>query len=149
MATKTRNIAVYADWDGLGGSLKLGTLQAHPGAGKEVFEFAYDERALAHPQILDLHIDPRIAHYAGRQYPNEGNANFGVFLDSAPDRWGRMLMQRRLERAQRAGTAPKDQRLTEADYLLGVHDLYRVGALRFRLDDAGPFLDSAGESWLG
>ncbi len=132
---------MYADWDGLGGPLRLGTLRAHGGTGKEVFEFEYDEHALAHPQVLELHIDPRIAQYGGRQYPGERSANFGAFLDSSPDRWGRMLMQRRLERAQRAGAAPKGARLSESDYLLGVHDIYRVGALRFRLSDAGPFLD--------
>ncbi len=146
MATTTKNIAVYADWDGLGGPLELGVLHAHAGAGKEVFEFAYAETTLSHPQILDLHIDPRIATYAGRQFPTEGTANFGVFLDSSPDRWGRLLMQRRLERAQRAGLAPTNKRLTESDYLLGVHDLYRVGALRFRLDNTGPFLDAGGDT---
>jgi serine/threonine-protein kinase HipA len=146
MAATTKHIAVYADWDGLGGPLKLGVLQAHAGTGKEVFEFAYDEAALAHPQVLDLQIDPRIAQYAGRQFPTEGTANFGVFLDSAPDRWGRMLMQRRLERSQRASTVRTNKRLNESDFLLGVHDLYRVGALRFRLDDAGPFLDAGGDT---
>ena len=146
MAAATKHIAVYADWDGLDGPLKLGVLQAHAGAGKEVFEFTYDETALAHPQVLDLQIDPRIAQYAGRQFPTEGTTNFGIFLDSAPDRWGRMLMQRRLERGQRTGTVPKNKRLNESDYLLGVHDLYRAGALRFRLDDTGPFLDAGGDT---
>jgi serine/threonine-protein kinase HipA len=51
-------------------------------------------------------------------------------------------MQRRLEREKRAGRAPKHARLYESDYLLGVHDAFRVGALRFRLDDAGEFLDN-------
>ena len=143
MAGNSKIIAVYADWEGLGGPLKLGTLRAHGGAGKEVFEFEYDDGALAHPQVLELRIDSRIAQYAGRQYPAEGSVNFGVFLDSSPDRWGRMLMQRRLERLQRAGAAAKTARLTESDYLLGVHDAYRMGALRFRLDDAGPFLHDA------
>ena len=142
VAANTRQIAVYADWDGLGGPLRLGMLQARAGAGKEVFEFAYDETALNHPQVLDLRIDPRIAQFAGRQFPSEGTPNFGAFLDSSPDRWGRMLMQRRLERSQRAGTVPTTRRLHESDYLLGVHDLYRVGALRFRADDTGPFLDT-------
>jgi serine/threonine-protein kinase HipA len=53
-----------------------------------------------------------------------------------------MLMDRRLERSKRIGTAPKSARLRESDYLLGVHDAYRAGALRFRLDDAGEFLDA-------
>jgi serine/threonine-protein kinase HipA len=140
MAGKTKNIAVYADWDSLGGPLKLGTLRAHAGAGREVFEFEYEVAALANPQVLDLRLDPEVGPYAGRQFPGKESANFGVFLDSCPDRWGRLLMRRRLERAQRAGLAPRNQRLTESDYLLGVHDLYRVGALRFRLNDAGPYL---------
>jgi serine/threonine-protein kinase HipA len=52
-----------------------------------------------------------------------------------------LLMRRRLERAQRAGRADPKARLYESDYLMGVHDAYRVGALRFRRDDEGPFLD--------
>jgi serine/threonine-protein kinase HipA len=51
-------------------------------------------------------------------------------------------MRRRLERAQRAGTTAAAVRLVESDYLLGVHDAFRVGALRFRLDDEGDFLDN-------
>jgi serine/threonine-protein kinase HipA len=65
-----------------------------------------------------------------------------VFADASPDRWGRLLMQRRLERDQRAGTAPPNARLNVSDYLLGVHDAFRVGALRFRLDDGVDFLDN-------
>jgi serine/threonine-protein kinase HipA len=146
MAGKTKNIAVYADWDSLGGPLKLGTLHAHAGAGRELFEFEYEAAALAHHQVLDLRLDPGVGLYAGRQFPDKQSANFGVFLDSCPDRWGRLLMRRRLERAQRAGLASKHQRLTESDYLLGVHDLYRAGALRFRLNDVGSFLDDGADS---
>jgi serine/threonine-protein kinase HipA len=50
-------------------------------------------------------------------------------------------MQRRLERAKRAGEVPATTRLYESDFLLGVHDAFRSGALRFRLDDRGDFLD--------
>ena len=50
--------------------------------------------------------------------------------------------RRRLEREQRAGLVGKTVRLHESDYLLGVHDAFRVGALRFRLDDASDFLDN-------
>jgi len=51
-------------------------------------------------------------------------------------------MRRRLERTQRAGLVAPAVRLHESDYLLGVHDAYRAGALRLRLDDAGDFLDN-------
>jgi serine/threonine-protein kinase HipA len=50
-------------------------------------------------------------------------------------------MDRRLERDIRTSLRQRDTRLYESDYLLGVHDLYRVGALRYKLDDEGEFLD--------
>jgi serine/threonine-protein kinase HipA len=61
-------------------------------------------------------------------------------LDSAPDRWGRLLLDRReLLRAREEKRKPRA--LTEWDYLLGVHDICRMGALRFRREDSAPFLD--------
>lgn len=140
-------IAVYADWVGLAEPLRLGWLHARKGAGREVFEFAFDATALVHPATKNLHLDPRLGLFEGQQHPPQGHGTFGVFADASPDRWGRLLMRRRLEREQRAGPpqgapARKAARLYESDYLLGVHDAYRVGALRFRLDDAGDFLDN-------
>lgn len=143
MAGATREIAVYADWETLGGPLKLGVLRAYGGGGRELFEFSFEEAALGHPQLRELQLDPRLGLYAGRQYASDGAQNFGLFLDSSPDRWGRLLMDRRLERDRRAGSVGKGAKLLESDYLLGVHDTYRLGALRFRLDDAGPFLDDS------
>lgn len=134
-------IAVYADWDGLDLPLRLGLLHARKRGSSELFEFEYDPAALAHPGMAGIALDPRIGLFEGHQYPEQGRETFGVFTDSCPDRWGRMLMKRRLEREKRAGAAAPDTRLYESDYLLGVHDTYRVGALRFRLNDSGPFLD--------
>lgn len=135
-------IAVYADWDGLTAPLRLGVLHAQRGAGRELFEFAFDTAALAHPDVQDLQLDPRLGLFEGRQHPPQGHETFGAFSDASPDRWGRLLMRRRLEREQRAGRVAKTVRLHESDYLLGVHDAFRVGALRLRLDDAGDFLDN-------
>ncbi len=136
------NVAVYADWIGLVEPLRLGWLHARRGTGREVFEFEFDAVALAHPAARNLHIDPRLGLFEGRQHPPQGHETFGVFADASPDRWGRFLMRRRLERAQRAGQVGKTVRLHESDYLLGVHDAYRSGALRLRLDDVGDFLDN-------
>lgn len=135
-------IAVYADWIGLAEPLRLGRLHARRGAGREVFEFDFDVAALAHPAARNLYLDPRLGLFEGRQHPPQGHAIFGVFADASPDRWGRLLMRRRLERAQRAGQVGKAVRLHESDYLLGVHDAYRSGALRLRLGDVGDFLDN-------
>jgi serine/threonine-protein kinase HipA len=135
-------IAVYADWEGLNAPLRLGTLHARAGAGREVFEFEFAAAALADPALANIHLDPRLDLFEGPQHPPQGQAVFGVFADASPDRWGRLLMKRRLERAKRAGNAPDTARLFESDFLLGVHDAYRSGALRFKLDEGGEFLDS-------
>jgi serine/threonine-protein kinase HipA len=138
----TRTIAVYADWDGLTVPLRLGVLRARRGSGRDVFEFEFDRLALDHRACANLQLDPGLGLFAGRQHPQQGSETFGVFADASPDRWGRLLMRRRLERAQRAGIEAATARLVESDCLLGVHDAFRAGALRFRLDDAGEFLDN-------
>lgn len=138
----TISVAVYADWEGLPAPLRLGILRIQPGRGREIFEFEFDVSALVDPALANLHLDPHLGLFEGRQYPQHGYATFGVFADSSPDRWGRMLIRRRLERKQRKEQVGKAVPVHESDYLLGVHDAFRVGALRFRLDDAGAFLDN-------
>ncbi|OII58279.1 toxin HipA [Pseudomonas putida] len=135
-------IAVYADWDGLPGPLRLGFLHSRRTRATERFEFEYDDAALVDPLFTGLQLDPSIQPFGGPQYPTPPRDKFGVFDDSSPDRWGRLLMDRRFERDKRAALVPADARLYESDYLLGVHDMYRVGALRYRLEDAGDFLDN-------
>ncbi|VWD03621.1 toxin HipA [Burkholderia lata] len=134
-------IGVYADWDGLPAPRRLGFLYSRKTRASERFEFQYDPASLAAPQFVQVHLDPAIGPFEGPQYPAPPRQAFGAFADSSPDRWGRMLMDRRLERDIRAGLRPQGTRLHESDYLLGVHDIYRVGALRYRLDDTGEFLD--------
>ena len=63
----------------------------------------------------------------------------GAFGDCAPDRWGRNLVTKQHRRLVAAGDA-RDRRLTEVDYLLGVSDTTRQGALRFRRAASGDFL---------
>lgn len=136
-------IAVYADWEGLQQPKRLGFLNSRRTRAHETFEFQYDPAALADPVVGQLVLDPKILLFGGPQYPPAPQDRFGVFSDSSPDRWGRLLMNRRLERDIRAGARPAGTRLYETDYLLGVHDLYRVGALRYKRDDQGEFLDDA------
>lgn len=131
-----RIIEVVADWVGLEGPTLMGQLTATPVRGKQVFAFEYDKQWLSTTSRQQL--DPSMALYGGAQYPAKNRENFGVFLDSSPDRWGRMLLRRREAQLARAeGRA--ERRLLELDYLLGVHDGHRIGALRFRIGDR--FLD--------
>ncbi|MEM7447280.1 MAG: type II toxin-antitoxin system HipA family toxin [Myxococcota bacterium] len=125
-----REIDVVADWDGLACPTFMGTLSVTQVRGNEVFAFEYDTQWLASASRQQL--DPSLLLYRGPQYPSGGRSNFGVFLDSSPDRWGRVLMRRR--EAQLAREQGRDERkLLESDYLLGVHDGHRMGALRFRV----------------
>jgi len=87
-----------------------------------------------------LYLDPHLGFYRGKQYLPEEKNNFGIFLDSSPDRWGRLLMRRR--EAWQAKEEGRDERpLFESDFLLGVFDGHRMGGLRFKLNQDGPFLN--------
>ncbi len=140
--TERRTIEVCADWEGLDGPTTMGWLFATRARGKEVFSFEYDDEWLRSRSSRRAQLDPTLQLFAGPQYPSAGRPNFGLFLDSCPDRWGRVLMRRREAQMARA-TGRVARRLVESDYLLGVHDGHRMGALRFRA--GGPFLDDNDE----
>ena len=131
-------IEVWADWSGLGGPTCMGTLLATPSRGTEIFSFEYDAGWLATASARSL--DPSLGLFRGPQYAPKDRDNFGLFLDSCPDRWGRVLMRRREAQLARA-EGRKERKLLESDYLLGVHDSHRMGALRFRVSTGGPFVD--------
>ncbi|MDM8564994.1 HipA domain-containing protein [Candidatus Halobeggiatoa sp. HSG11] len=137
------NVWVYANWSfpdakGLQQAFLVGKLTSSLIRNKESFSFDYSPEWLNSPYKLS--IDPELQLFSGRQFSDE-NKNFRIFLDSCPDRWGRLLMKRR-----EAVLAHEEQRkpklLNEIDYLLGVHDQYRMGGLRFKLEPSGPFLDN-------
>jgi len=85
-------VLVFANWEALKGPTRLGTLRTSIMRYRESFSFSYDDDWLA--SGLAQQIDPELQLYAGEQYTNN-NSNFRVFLDSCPDRWGRVLMPRR------------------------------------------------------
>ena len=134
----SQDIFVFADWEGLKVPTLVGTLRSDVVKNKEHFSFAYDEKWLQSEFVQQ--IDPQLHLYAGDQYSSE-QQNFHIFLDSCPDRWGRLLMKRR-EAVQARKEGRKPNVLNEVDYLLGVHDMYRMGALRFKLELEGDFLDN-------
>lgn len=99
--------------------------------------FAYDDRYLSWSGAYQL--DPSLPLAEGRQQTSLGRAMFGAFTDSAPDRWGRRLILRaERARVRREGGAPRS--FGEADYLLGVRDDLRQGAVRFRDPESGTYL---------
>lgn len=133
-----QRLEVYADWIGLNGPKRIGTLFIQDDRTNEIFSFSYDSQWLS-SYAKTYHLDPDIQLYAGRQYQNPGKQGFGLFLDSCPDRWGRQLMQRREALfAKQENRKPKV--LKESDYLLGVHDAARMGAIRFKRAGKEAFL---------
>jgi serine/threonine-protein kinase HipA len=118
----------------------IGKLFSQRVRGKEIFSFEYNETWLNTSQAK-LYLDPNLGLYKGKQYLPEGKNNFGIFLDSAPDRWGRLLMRRR-EAWQAKLDGREESTLFESDYLLGVFDGHRMGGLRFKLEQDGAFLNN-------
>ena len=133
-------IWVYADWKPMEVPYLIGKLFSQRVRGKEIFSFEYNETWLNTSQAK-LYLDPNLGLYKGKQYLPEGKNNFGIFLDSAPDRWGRLLMRRR-EAWQAKLDGREESTLFESDYLLGVFDDHRMGGLRFKLEQDGAFLNN-------
>lgn len=134
---KEKTIYVFADFLPFHNEL-IGTIYLSQIRGKEFCSFEYDHNWLQNQNMV---LDPDLQLYSGRQFITDEKIIFGVFADSCPDRWGRRLMNRREElRARERQEKPK--KLLESDYLLGVYDESRMGALRFKTDLDGDFLSN-------
>ena len=133
---------VFLDATELSSQQQVGTLYRQTARTDLPASFAYAKSWIDGRNAFML--DPRLELWTDEQYPPAKSAAFGVFMDSAPDRWGRVLMERR-----EAAAADREDRpmrnLQEIDFLLGVHDLTRVGALRFQ-DVDGHFLDNSADA---
>ncbi len=129
-------VTVELDAADLGGPTTIGTLRRTRAVGGSLVGFAYDPAWLARGEAFV--IDPLHGHYPGDQWPRDGQID-RIFSDAAPDRWGRTLMDRREAAMARDEQRPR-RALGAWDYLLGVSDVSRMGALRFRSPD-GRWLD--------
>lgn len=130
-------VLVYVDLDG--GPHLAGRLWARTRKGRDSASFEYDRAWLTHGQRFSL--EPALSLGPGPFHTGGDKKMFGAIGDSAPDRWGRVLMRRaERRRAQSAGETPRF--LREVDYLLMVDDEARQGALRFALTEGGPFLSA-------
>ena len=132
MSSTNNVLEVWLDCD-LAPACQVGTLAHDRGQ----IRFRYDRAWLAQPQAFAL--DPNLSLDDAPFFPKPELGNFGVFLDSAPDRWGQTLMKRR-EALQAKDEQRPARNLYAWDYLIGVQDLTRQGALRFRLAGTQAFL---------
>lgn len=121
------DVEVHIDLEGT--TQRVGLIRRHTARGAETTTFEYDDAWLDNASRFS--IEPALALTRGLYAAPREQAMFGSLGDSAPDTWGRRLMQRAERRsADREGRAIRT--LTETDYLLGVSDETRMGALRFR-----------------
>ncbi len=130
---------VLLDAAELGVRARIGTLSRQAARTNEPVSFDYEPSWLQRRHALTL--DPKLQLWDTGQYPPVNGSGFGLLMDSAPDCWGRVLMERR-EAAESRRQGRPQRALQAIDLLLGAHDLTRIGALRFRVSEAGPFLDN-------
>lgn len=125
-------IWVWLDDPSFGSLQRIGTLSR---GDRGSVRFAYDPAWLKQAQAFPL--DPELDLTGGEFYP--GNTNFGVFMDSCPDRWGQTLMKGReaVEAREQVRTL---RTLGAWEFLLGVQDCTRMGALRFSRPESEVFL---------
>ena len=142
MAMNQKTIFVYDDFS-TDQPILMGSLYVNVIKGGETYSFEYDKDWLKKTGLA-LTLDPEIMPYSGRQYPTGKNI-FGLFADASPDRWGRVLMNKR-ERILAEKEGRKPSKLYDSDYLLGVYDETRMGGIRFKANLEGPFLSDDKET---
>ncbi|MEI2729737.1 MAG: HipA N-terminal domain-containing protein [Candidatus Nanopelagicales bacterium] len=123
---------IYVAIDIPGDPVHAGTLYTHQRGQAQSATFTYGPTYLADPRSYAL--DPLLPLGAGQFHTPPGRSLFGTFADSTPDRWGRRLVTRAQRAASPSGGASF---LSEADYLLGIRDDMRQGALRLQTEPAG------------
>lgn len=132
MSTQDNTLEVWLDCD-LGSPCLVGTLAHDRGQ----IRFHYERQWLRDARAFAL--DPDLSLDEAPFFPKPELGNFCIFLDSAPDRWGQTLMKRR-EALQDKDEKRTPRTLYAWDFLIGVQDYTRQGALRFRLAGTEEFL---------
>jgi serine/threonine-protein kinase HipA len=130
--SSANRLEVWLDSD-LAPACRVGTLAHDRGQVR----FHYDKAWLKDPRAFAL--DPDLSIGDQPFFPNPELGLFGVFLDSSPDRWGQTLMKRR-EALQAKDERRSPRTLYAWDFLLGVQDITRQGALRFRPEGTAQFM---------
>ena len=123
-----KTLYIYADFDWLDEPVKVGELGYESLRGSDSYSFKYDNNWLRQHSGLFLSAD--INNYPGQQYTQPGRAIFGCFSDALPDRWGRLLLNRREQILATEEKRPL-RKLSSFDYLMGIDDYSRMGGFRF------------------
>ncbi|MBR5920676.1 MAG: type II toxin-antitoxin system HipA family toxin [Bacteroidales bacterium] len=133
-----KTLHVYADFDWLDEPMLVGELGYESLRGSDSYAFKFDNDWLR--QYGGLFLSADINNFPGQQYTQPGRDIFGCFSDALPDRWGRLLLNRR-EQILAAEERRPIRRLSSFDYLIGIDDFSRMGGFRFKTIPDGDFIN--------
>ena len=133
-----RTLFIYADFDWLEKPLLVGELGYELLRGSDSYSFKYDNSWLR--QYGSLFLSADINNYPGWQYTQPDRDIFGCFSDALPDRWGRLLLNRREQILAIEEQRPV-RKLSSFDYLIGIDDFSRMGGFRFKVSQDGGFIN--------
>lgn len=134
-----RTLFVFADFDWLDEPMLVGELGYESLRGSDSYSFKFDNEWLN--KFGNLFLSADINNYPGPQYIQPDRDIFGCFSDALPDRWGRLLLNRREQILAREEKRPI-RKLSSFDYLMGIDDFSRMGGLRFKEDLDGDFINT-------
>lgn len=135
-----KRITVYADFDFLTSPEEIGTLGYEHVRGKDHFVFEYSRQWLKqHGGIL---LSGDLMNVPSLQHPRGNDNVFGFVKDSFPDRWGRLLLDRRERLTAQQEGRPK-RMLTNYDYLIGIEDFTRMGGIRYKEEEGDDYINAS------
>ena len=133
-----KTLYVYADFDWLDEPMLVGELGYESLRGSDSYSFKYDNDWLR--QYGSLYLSADINNYPGLQYTQPDRDIFGCFNDALPDRWGRLLLNRREQILATEEKRPV-RKLSSFDYLIGIDDYSRMGGFRFKEKQDGEYIN--------
>lgn len=133
-----KTLYVYAGFDWLTKPLLVGELGYESLRGSDSYAFKFNEEWLG--KYGSLYLSADINNYLGQQYTQPGRDIFGCFSDALPDRWGRLLLNRREQILATEERRPI-RKLSSFDYLMGIDDFSRMGGFRFKTAPDGEFIN--------
>ena len=135
-----KKITVYADFDFLPAPQEIGILGYEHVRGKDHFVFEYSHQWLKKYGGILLSGD--LMNVPSLQHPRGNDNVFGFVKDSFPDRWGRLLLDRR-ERLIAQSEGRPVRVLTNYDYLIGIEDFTRMGGIRYKEEDGEGYINAS------
>ena len=135
-----KRISVFADFDFLTSPQEIGVLGYEHVRGNDHFVFEYSREWLK--QYGGIVLSGDLMNVPSLQHPHGKDSVFGFIKDSFPDRWGRLLLDRR-ERIMAQSEGRQKRMLTNYDYLIGIEDFTRMGGIRYKSDESDEYINAS------